>query len=249
MGDIARILAAKTSFSAPLFNDKLRLEAAEAMHIHWRDLRILATVSQFETVGDAFYKAFKKWDGSLSEDEDVNLSYPVLPDGILFDTICSIEEQESGIIHFHYGDIRLELKSEIFLFLARLFEQAKKKYNNSRVDMMPLDSIDPYDLGHFPTEREWLEYDREHSDRSDDYYYHEDGIRKVISGIIFGKKIRPITVQERAQKYKRTDGFKRYMAYKRLRDWGDPRRNLIPCYVVDHNVPAGVQDGQPWFLE
>jgi hypothetical protein len=236
MGLIKRILSRKVFSGQPFFHNQLRIESAEAIHIHWRDIRILATPRQFTELIFGMENARNAWDGKLSE-QDIALSNNTLPEDTLFFNEGVIEEQENGCIHFHYQDMRIEMTPERFLMMARLFEQAKKAYNNEHEVMILMDLINPYDGGHFPTESEWRKYD------SDDYDRHMDGIAKVVDGIKKGKRIRPIAVKAQDGRYQRYDGFKRYMACKQL-GWAN-----IPCYVVGDDVTPGCQDGQPWFLE
>jgi hypothetical protein len=243
MGVVKKILAKKSFAGASFFHDQVRVEVAEAVHVHWRDSRILATPDQFTGFVKCLANAHFVWDGKLNED-DTTLSELTLSNDILFNCTGVIEEQENGIIHFHYQDLRIEMTPERFLMLARLFEQAKREYNKDHVVELPLDKIDPYDPGHFDNEVDWRDYDRANPDRVDNYDAHVDGIKKVIDGIESGRNIRPIAVKEKeGGLYKRYDGFKRYMAYKLL------NRHEIPCYIMGEDVTPGCQDGQPWFLE
>ena len=242
MGTVKRVLAKKMFAGASFFHDQVRIECAEAMHIHWRDIRLLATPAQFIELMSILDFANLKWNGRLSL-EDITLYESTLPDETLFNCAGYIEEQENDVIHFHYQDMRIEMTPERFLMLARLFEQAKREYNKNHVVWVPLDQIDPYDPGHFSNEADWREYDRANPDRTDNYDNHVEGIKKVIDGLNSGRRIRPIAVKKQGDMYKRYDGFKRYMAYKWL------NRPEIPCYIMGEDVTPGCQDGQPWFLE
>lgn len=236
MGIIRKILAKGTFNGKPFFHDQLRIESAEAVHIHWRDIRLLATPRQFTGFCANIEIAHRRWDGDTSEEDSV-LSTWEIPDGTLFKDEIAIEEQENGVIHFHYQDARIEMTPRRFLMMAELFEQAKKEFEIE----IPMDQIEPYDPGHFPDEESWRAYDRENPDRTDNYDYHMEGINKILVGLSLGKRIRPIAVKEGNPKYERLDGFKRYMAYKAL------NHTTIPCYVM--NSWHGCQDGLSWFLE
>lgn len=247
MGQPLRTLSKKNFSGSPLYHNIVRAEKCEWMHIHWRDMRILLSQAQFGIFSDMMKKSYQKWDGTLSPEEDVLLDSPTLPDGIAFDNIGLIEEQHGNLIHVHYGDLRLELQPQTFLMMARMFEQAKRKYNEIRMEMIDMELVDQYDAGHFETEEEWREYDKQHPGRTDDYQQHRVGIELVKQGLIRGRMMRPISVikNEEDDKFKRLDGFKRYVAWKEV--YGDGSK--VPCYVESGNVTPGCQDGQPWFLE
>lgn len=234
MGDIKEILAEIEFDGQPLFGDKLRIESSEAIHIHWRDLRILATVNQFMEIGEGFKRAFGTWNGNLSEN-DITLSETTIPEDIIFENKGKIEEQNNGVIHFHYRDIRLELTVKNFLLVAFLFNKAREGYLLTRKVIIPLEDINLYDKSHFATEKEW---------NSNKYLYHQEGITLVKKGIIQGRIIRPIAVANGEKPYQRMDGFKRYMAYKEL------EMRKIPCYLLEPNdIWPGFQHNESWFLD
>jgi len=238
MGEVKRDLDRKILSGVSFFRDDLRIEVAELIHVHWRDVRILATPEQFRAFLDGMKAADKAWEGNLSPEQDVALSNSGIPGQVTFENIATIEEQENGCIHFHYQDIRIEMPVNRFLMLARLFEKAKMRYNKSRAVMLPMELINPYDGTHFKDRDEWIKWD------NNDFEYHQEGIVKTVQGISCGIKIRPIVVikQEGPIPYQRLDGFKRYMAYEYL------NKREIPCYIYDEYLP-GVQDGQTTFEE
>jgi len=245
MGNPIRTLAEKWFSGSPLYHEFIRVEKCEYIHIHWRDLRILLTVEQFKSFFNTLETAYKKWNGKLSPDEDILLEIGNLPESIIFEGKGTIEEQHGEIIHFHYGDLRLELQPQTFLMMARLFEQAKKEYNKTRWTLVLLKDIDIYDPGHFDNKEEWLEYDKQHPERIDDYQQHVDGIKLIKKGIHEGRTMRPISIIEENGRYKRLDGFKRCIAWKEV--YGDD--SMISCYIEEGSVTPGSQDGQSWFLE
>lgn len=246
MGNPIRILSEKDFSGVPLYEKILRVEKCEFMHIHWRDSRLLLTVEQFKKFFDTIEKAYRKWDGQLSPDKDVLIGMSDLPEDIIFKGKGMIEEQHGELIHVHYGDLRLELQPQVFLMLARLFEQAKREYNKTRVSMISLKDINMYDPGHFDNEEEWLEYDKQHPERTDNYQYHMTGIEIIKMGLIEKRLMRPIPVIAIEDgRYDRLDGFKRCIAWKEV--YGD--ESMIPCYIEEGSVTPGNQDGQPWFLE
>ena len=245
MGNTKRILSEKYMSGAPLYHNLLRVEKSEHIHIHWRDSRILLTIEQFKKFFNTLEIAYKKWDGELLPGEDVLLEMSDLPGRIIFEGKGTIEEQYGDVIHFHYGDLRLELQPQTFLMLARLFEQAKREYNRARVSMVLLKDIDIYDPGHFNNKEDWLEYDKQHPKRTDDYQHHLVGIELIIKGLRKKRGMRPISIIMEDGRYKRLDGFKRCIAWKGV--FGE--ESHIPCYIEEGSVTPGNQDGQPWFLE
>ena len=249
MGNPIDTLSEKYFSGAPLYVEFVRVEQCECIHIHWRDLRILMTVEQFKRFFETLKDAYKIWDKELSPEKDVLLISSNIPESPLFEGRGLIEEQHGELIHFHYADLRLELQPQTFLMMTRLFEQAKRKYNQKRVRYLPVKDIDPYDPGHFDNKEQWKEYDEKHPEREDNYEYHQIGIRFVQEKLglsFFCDKMRPISVIKIGEnKYKRLDGFKRYMAWKNT--FGEDSK--IPCYIEEGEVTPGNQDGQSWFLE
>ncbi|MCK5609732.1 hypothetical protein KAR91_48105 [Candidatus Pacearchaeota archaeon] len=246
MGNTKRMLSEKDFSGVALYSKLLRVEKSEYMHIHWRDLRLLLTVDQFKKFFATLEKSYRKWDGQLSPGQDNLLEMSDIPERTIFERKGAIEEQHGDVIHFHYGDLRLELEPQTFLMLARLFEQAKREYNLNRIKMIPLKDINIYDPGHFNNKEDWLEYDKQHPERTDDYAYHRLGI-EIIKIILCEEKriMRPIPIVPTDDKYNRLDGFKRCIAWKEV--YGN--ESMIPCYIEEGNVTPGNQDGQPWFLE
>jgi len=230
MGDVKTVLATK-DFMDAYFEDALRLEVSEAVHLHWRDTRILLTPDQFKTFYNCLLRGYNVWDGGLA-DQDTVLHECVLPNGILLEPVVSLEEQENGCIHFHYKDIRVEINQSNFVNMALLFEEAKVNYFKEREQSIAIVEINPYDHIHKPTFEEWVAvegYSREHLVK--DWDDHVDGILWMEHFIRAGFEINPILVTELSDgRYQRRDGYKRLMAYKGL------GRTHIPCYVVSEQV-------------
>ena len=124
MGHIAQVLSWSDVEKHFHFRDDLRIESAEAIHLHWRDVRILLTCKQFEDFVDALEVAYNRWDGGESA-EDLVLATIKIPDGTIFKDIISLEEQQNGDVHFHYQDMRIEMTKEMFIRLADMFAEAK----------------------------------------------------------------------------------------------------------------------------
>lgn len=244
MGVIKTMLCAKELSGEAMFHDKLRIEgAADGTHFHWRDVRLIMDNDNYATFYHSVIGATELHTPPFNK--DTLLDEKILSQSLFLNRV-TIEEQESGCIHFHYNDMRIEMSPERFLMIARAFEQAHEKYMHDRIVVIPIEKINPYDGGHFESEQEWHEYDKRHPERTDDFEYHQKGIKFAMNGILNGFKIRPIPVikiENKGCKYQRIDGFKRHMAYKRL------QKKEIPCYICDPaEAMPGVQDGQSMFL-
>lgn len=230
MGDVKEILASVNTKEQPHFRDDLRIEVSEAIHLHWRDCRILMTPKQFVNFGGAVVKAGTGWSGRLAE-EDTVLCLTKITEDTIFKQQWKIEEQENGSIHFHYGDIRLELKMSEFIKMACMFKDSLSV--KLRETMLPLASVNPYDHIHFPTKEGWLGlegYSQEHLEA--DYKEHQAGVEWMKSKIEQGYQIEPILVTKKDSDifFQRRDGYKRYMAYEAM------KKKLIPVYVVSEAI-------------
>ena len=246
MGAIKAILKKGYCAGQAMFWEDLRIEKAELIHFHFRDFRFMLTPDQFVTVVRGAKESGRKWDGTLSPVVDVLLDAQKIPGSPINENLIAFEEQESGIIHFHYQDARIEMSPERFLTMARLFNQAAKEYEKTHVVFLPIESIEIYDPGHFETELEWRQYDMRHPDRDDNYDYHYIGIERVKKGLREGKTMRPIAVvkqEDNAKPYRRIDGFKRVIAVMELGE------REVPAYIFSDEASPGIQDGQSFFLE
>lgn len=125
MGDIKAILSTSQK-NKSYFSDDLRIEQAEWIHLHWRDVRILLTQDQFAFLRQNLINAFDVWNGKLSN-VDMVLSTEKIPDDTIFRGAVSIEEQMNGDFHFHYHDMRIELSREQFIKIADQFVEARRK--------------------------------------------------------------------------------------------------------------------------
>lgn len=231
MGAIKNVLAEKDFDFKSYFNDDLRLEISESIHLHYRDMRMLMTPEQFNHFLVGINKGSLKWDGGVA-DKDILLKNEKLKGEQIFERVVSIEEQENGCFHFHYRDMRLELDERSFVGICDLFEEAKQNYLIHNLCKCTLDSIDPYDHIHFASREEWLNikgYSQEHL--TADYEDHLEGVQWMANKIDKGFVIMPIVVTATGKDlFLRRDGFKRYMAYKVL------CRTEIPCYVVSEEI-------------
>ena len=113
MGHIKRIISADTVV-APLQNRRITVELCENVHLHYRNLRL-------EFPKDEFLLILKKL-RALDDDEIKNFSYGKglsflindhdLPEKTEFNDRLQIEEQENGLFHIHYKNMRIEFRSD-----------------------------------------------------------------------------------------------------------------------------------------
>ena len=128
MGDISKILNKEKLDTTPLFENKIRMEASESFHFHWRDGRILMTPKQADAFINSAITVGRDWDGELYSETDLVLENSDIPEEILFCNEAKIELLKDGNIHFHWRDLRLELVPKDFITLCNLFLDAKKEY-------------------------------------------------------------------------------------------------------------------------
>lgn len=249
MGNIKKVLAQVDFPEDPFFKSDLRIEVAEAIHVHWRDTRILMKTGQFVSFINNLGIAQNQWDGQLSADKDIILRQSKIPGDIIFNRQWKIEEQDNGCIHFHYGDIRIEMTAHAFQIMAGMFKKAKAKYMDDFLfdgeeEMIALDEINPYDHIHFPTKEGWMnikDYSKEQLEK--DYKMHIEGTEWMMERIFLGYPIQPLIVTKvegEEYLYQRRDGYKRYMAFKAL------GYKVIPCYVVSENVARRQPQHKYW---
>lgn len=133
MGDIVKLLS-RRDFSEikekALYEKGLRIEVSEAIHVHRRDVRLLMDIDQFYSFVDSVNQANAKFNGKLS-DVDLMLHCSVIPDRELFEDEWKIEEVKGDTIHFHYGDLRIEMNPRRFRELASLFKDALESYDET----------------------------------------------------------------------------------------------------------------------
>ena len=72
MGEVKHNLATDDFRVEQYFKEALRIEVSEAIHLHWRDTRILLTPKQFSEFFGCLLAGWQNWGGGLS-DNDVTL--------------------------------------------------------------------------------------------------------------------------------------------------------------------------------
>jgi hypothetical protein len=144
-----------------------------------------------------------------------------------------IEECEN--IHVHFRNMRLEFSRGEFIQFANAMAEAKTNLAPPPLEFLPLNAVDPWDEAHVPTEDEYGFY-------ASPQDLHLIRIEEVEKAIKEGKRIRPILVTPIGDgKYKRKDGFCRYMGHKRA------GKDTIECIVLQ-DAPAGGQEKKPFVV-
>lgn len=248
MGDIKKLLAHEQLEPRSITPNALWVDLCENVHIHFRNIRFDMSIKEFCQFMAGMHNLWKAAEQQIEigkfEEGDPNIlnhmrfneafsnSSDYYPNRFL------VEWNKDGTYHIHYRDLRLHLSQDEFEDFQRAFRNAEvvkkefipfsEKYGpfekgkavRKTVDLM---DIQPYDNGHKPF-APCADHD------------HEPGILKVMELIKEGKSILPILVNSQGQ---RLDGFKRYVAYKRL------FITKVDVYV-DDEAPMGGQDRMSW---
>ena len=139
------------------------------------------------------------------------------------------------------------------LIINEIKSHMRPEHQDPPEENVPIEEINPYDIVHKedPTSPHgYLCYDLHETQA------HEESIQVCIELIKRGHKILPISIVpidlrdkeysgplKKGQKYQRLDGFKRYMAWKRL------AYEKIPCYIFHSvNIRPGNQKYRPWII-
>lgn len=239
MGDIKQILVSEELEPRVLFPKRICVDLCENLHLHNRNIRHEFSLEEWALYSAAMQNLYKASEYSIDKHKYIegthdffvqsnyNTPYPT-NNSAYFPNRFSIEECRDDTFHVHYRDLRIELTRNEFEQITNAFAKAKENkkkfvpfpYPDIKVPTLvtaPIDSIQPYDSGHLPG----------HIDKE-----HRDGIEYCKKLIKNGERIRPIVVNSNGQ---RTDGFKRYMAFKEL------GYKKIEC-LVDPTAPMlGVQ--------
>lgn len=112
MGTIKSIIK-KEEVPTPEHNNRLTVELCENVHLHYRNIRLEFDKEEFLTI----LKILKTLDEQQIRDFNYNngkFNYivveNVLPDKTEFDKRLQIEEQAEGHFHYHYRNLRIEVK-------------------------------------------------------------------------------------------------------------------------------------------
>ena len=119
------------------------------------------------------------------------------------------------------------------------------------VKMIRLDDINPYNGCHPKDPARWPEVESKFTQPDQSKKHHEEGIQKVINGLLRGGEIRPIAIRKTAivyegleRKYELMDGFIRYIGYS--------RSGIVEIPAIEFEPPKatpGMQQGQSMWIK
>ena len=111
MGEIKRVVIER-EVPAPMFNDSLRVELCENVHIHYRNIRLEFGKEEFLLFREAMLRAIpEKVESFPYGQEHLLLVTARLPEQCEFDKRMRVEEQVDGSFHVHYRNLRGEFRS------------------------------------------------------------------------------------------------------------------------------------------
>lgn len=156
MGQTFKALAARKLPGIPVFPNRFVIEICEAVHVHYKNLRIMLSLNDFECMANAFTQALDRWKKrgspavgekhieltrkemteSTEDSVKVNLNHNLYKrnDGKIFAEGAKVEDDL--YIHFKVRDLRLELTKEEFKQLAEAVSDASealKEYEQSNI--------------------------------------------------------------------------------------------------------------------
>lgn len=151
MGQKIRILSERKLDKPAVFNNRLVVEVCEAIHIHYRNLRLLLSVTDWEMLSAGLVGALERWkkrgepepgkrhvelcrkDVALFPHNDgimisLNKNLYNLNEGGIYADGAKISDPE--YIHVKIRDMRLEMTIEEFKELAKSFKEASEALEN-----------------------------------------------------------------------------------------------------------------------
>jgi len=142
MGKIKHLLSRRETLSGSSYKHFV-MEAAENIHLHWRDTRINLYVDEmapfYKYVKGAYEKMVELGFPS-QDDRNINLGDPMeCKSPGYFNNIASIEEQEVGGVHIHIRDTRIHIDQAHFMEIAYMFKEALINFLNANKRLVKLD--------------------------------------------------------------------------------------------------------------
>ena len=156
MGQTLRTLSAKPLKKSTVFNNRFVIELCEAVHVHYRNLRVLQSWSDFERMARGFVDALNRWEKrgkpepmannhielcrhvvAQDSQEDmvrINLNKNLYQhhEGRIFAEGSGITDPE--YIHVKIRELRLEMPIDEFETIADAFAEAKVRLNEGKQD-------------------------------------------------------------------------------------------------------------------
>lgn len=111
MGEIKEVVVEKT-VPTPMFNDSLRVELCENVHIHYRNIRLEFGPEEFLLFREAMVRCDPDRVREFPYGKDhVLLVTAGLPEKCEFNDRMRVEEQTNGCWHIHYRNLRGEFRT------------------------------------------------------------------------------------------------------------------------------------------
>lgn len=151
MGQTIAVLSEKAIEGKPIFDKRFVIEVCEAVHIHYRNLRIILSSADWKNLGKGIADAWKRYEargcpatevgthielcrkevasdpiGDDSVKVNLNKNLYELNEGKIFAEGAELLDQ-SRYIHLKIRDLRVELTLSEFLSVADAIGEAKEK--------------------------------------------------------------------------------------------------------------------------
>lgn len=152
MGRTLRNLSRRTLPDKAIFNNRFVVEICESVHVHYRNLRINLSLSDWRGLCDGFKSSLTRWiargepqtgktshieltrktvAGEKEREVLINLNHNLYKcnEGRIFSEGSDLKDDL--YIHFKIGDLRLEFTTEEFGVISDAIIEAKKRLEDS----------------------------------------------------------------------------------------------------------------------
>ena len=154
MGQKIQVLSERKLSRKSVFNNRFVVEVCETIHVHYRNLRLLLSVTDWEMLSKGMVDAFDRWrkrgepDPGKHHIELCRKQVATFPhnDGIMISLNKNLYKPNEGriysagaaiddkeYIHFKYRDLRMEMTIEEFRELSDTFKEAREKLDERSV--------------------------------------------------------------------------------------------------------------------
>lgn len=111
MGEIKQVIMER-QVPAPMFNDSLRVELCENVHIHYRNIRLEFDKDEFLLFRECMVRSNPARVAEFPYGKDHQLLATArLPEETTFNERMRVEEQTDGSYHIHYRNVRGEFRN------------------------------------------------------------------------------------------------------------------------------------------
>lgn len=144
MGHIRNLLSSRIVTSESGYQHFV-MEAAENVHIHWRDTRIQMLPEDFEKLKLSVDTAYSMWVDKgkpIQNDANINLGEPFkCKDPGFFCDKFTIEEQQTDGIHIHWRDTRIHSDVGHFLYFAGMVSESVIAFKLAKKERVKFSSL------------------------------------------------------------------------------------------------------------